>query len=255
MSSITIYHSEKTLPYVYKGTHPVTGEFYIGMRFANKRPSSIDLGIIYRTSSKIVEPKFDEFEWIILAEFFNKEDAYDFEQQLIHESWDDPLKLNRSCFYNCEHRFSNINMTIEDRIKCGLRSKGRKLSEETKAKMRKKKPEGTGARMSAARTGVKLSKEHCEKISVALTGKKQPQELIEKRVAACTGLKRSEESCKNISDSLKGHHVSAETRKKLSDSVKAIPKVTCQYCGKQNPPRNHAQHHGDRCKMKPTSPI
>ena len=66
MTSTSIYSN---LPYVYRLDHPTTGEFYIGYRSANKKPSHLDLPE-YKTSSKIVNPRFEEFNWIILAEFF-----------------------------------------------------------------------------------------------------------------------------------------------------------------------------------------
>ncbi len=74
MTSETIYTSEKILPYVYKGTHKETGKIYIGVRYASAKtrknlPSHIDL-YNYKTSSRIVKPIFDQFDWIIVAEFF-----------------------------------------------------------------------------------------------------------------------------------------------------------------------------------------
>jgi hypothetical protein len=53
-NSMSIYSSEKSTPYVYICTHNVTGEFYIGYREANKKPSHIDL-LEYKTSSKKAE--------------------------------------------------------------------------------------------------------------------------------------------------------------------------------------------------------
>lgn len=93
--------STKPMPYVYIGTHSITGEVYIGYREKNvklNRPSDIDL-LMYRTSSKVVRPKFDEFNWQVIAEFMSGNDAYAFEQQLIHEHWGDPLLVNQSCHY------------------------------------------------------------------------------------------------------------------------------------------------------------
>ena len=58
-------------PYVYRLDHPITGEFYIGYRSANKVPASEDLGIRYFTSSKTVKPRFHEFRFCIIAEFFD----------------------------------------------------------------------------------------------------------------------------------------------------------------------------------------
>lgn len=102
-----IYTSTKVMPYVYLGIHKITKEFYIGYREANTIPSHLDL-FKYRTSSTIVEPNFNEYDWYIVAEFYNGDDAYDFEQQLIYENWRDPLLLNEQ--YRLRHgkkRFKN----------------------------------------------------------------------------------------------------------------------------------------------------
>lgn len=101
MTSTHIY------PYVYRGTHPITGEFYIGMRCANKHPAEADLGVKYKTSSKFVKPRFNEFEWCIMAVFFTREAAYDFEQLLIFENMHDSKILNKSCFHENDPRFWN----------------------------------------------------------------------------------------------------------------------------------------------------
>ena len=75
-----IYPSSRVLPYVYVITHKETGQFYIGYRCNNKVPSSADLGIKYFTSSKKIKAiGFSSFNFIIVAEFFSKEAAFDFE--------------------------------------------------------------------------------------------------------------------------------------------------------------------------------
>lgn len=97
--STYIYTSEKIMPYVYMCIHKITKQFYIGYRCSNKKPSHIDLPI-YKTSSKKVKPIFNEFDWFIVAEFFNKQDAHKFEVELIKEMWDSPLKLNQKVLEN-----------------------------------------------------------------------------------------------------------------------------------------------------------
>jgi hypothetical protein len=83
-------------PYVYKCTHKFTSEFYFGYRKANKVPAELDLGIVYRTSSKIVKSNFDNYHYEIIAIFYSSADAHMFEQSLIKESWDNPLLLNKA---------------------------------------------------------------------------------------------------------------------------------------------------------------
>jgi hypothetical protein len=62
-----------------------TKYFYIGYRYANREPSSEDFGKKYFTSNNYVKNNFDNFDYIIVAEFFDKKDAHKFETQLIKE--------------------------------------------------------------------------------------------------------------------------------------------------------------------------
>lgn len=148
-------------PYVYRGTHPTTGEFYIGLRYANKKPASQDLSHNYKTSSETVKPRFDEFEWIVLAEFFTKEAAYDFEQELINENFKSPLCLNKSCLLN-GHRFIPDAGTSE---KIRKRLTGRKMTPEHRANMIAGK---TGA------TCKPRTEEHKRALSLSLKGRIAP---------------------------------------------------------------------------------
>jgi len=77
------YQSTKILPYVYMCKEKQSNKFYIGYRSANKTPSTADFGQKYFTSNKYVKENFDKFDHYILAEFFNKRDAYRFESELI----------------------------------------------------------------------------------------------------------------------------------------------------------------------------
>jgi len=198
---VDIYTSTKAMPYVYMCIHKTTSEFYIGYREYNVKlnRTSTDDFPEYRTSSKIVKQNFHDFEWCILAEFYDGNSAYDFEQQLIHENWTNPLLLNATCHYNT------------------LRFKGKPHSDKTKQKMSvaKKgksvppKSEETKRKMSAAKQGRPMppfSDEHRQKLSEA--GKRRP------------GKPLSEEHKQKISETLKGHIVSAETRQKRSASLK-----------------------------------
>jgi hypothetical protein len=112
----------KAHPYVYKCVHRETNQFYIGYRCANRFPANEDIGIIYKTSSKKIKAEPEKFIFTVIAEFFSPEDAYQFEQECIHESLGDPLLLNRSCFYNKKPFYS---MDKETRAKIGIKSLGR----------------------------------------------------------------------------------------------------------------------------------
>ena len=179
-----MYQSTKVKPYVYRGTHKVTGEYYIGYRELNVkfgRTSDIDLPK-YKTSSRKVKCQFDEYEWIILAEFEDGNDAYDFEQQLISQNWGDPLMINANCRINSTNRFK--------------RKRGFTHSAETKAKI------------SLSHTGKvrpPLSQEHKDKVSNSLKGHVH-----------------SDETKAKIGAKSKGRYVSPETKAKHS-AYKATP--------------------------------
>jgi hypothetical protein len=110
-----IFISDKPMPYVYIGIHKITGQFYIGSRTRStiNKPSYEDL-MRYKTSSKIVKPIFHEFVWNIVAEFFSPKDALDFEQQLIFESWNNPLILNQACHINHESHWSTAGRVVSE---------------------------------------------------------------------------------------------------------------------------------------------
>ena len=86
------------LPYVYKLTNKITGEFYFGYRSKNvllNLKAEHDIGKIYFTSSKYIKNNFHNFQIEILAEFFSKNDAYDFEQELIEQNFNNVICLNK----------------------------------------------------------------------------------------------------------------------------------------------------------------
>lgn len=118
---MTIYTSTKAMAYVYMCIHKNTGEFYIGYRCANvhlNRFSHIDFPL-YRTSNPEIKHNFLNFDWIIVAEFFDSDSAYDYEQQLIHEYWNDLLLINKSCYYD-KPRFKSKPLTDEHKRSIGL---------------------------------------------------------------------------------------------------------------------------------------
>ena len=179
-------------PYVYKGVNSITGEFYIGMRCANETRPDEDL-MQYRTSSKIVKPRFHEFDWTILAEFFTKEAAYDFEQDAINANWGNPLMLNRSCYFN-RARFSMA---------------GTQMSSETKSKI------------SSSLTGRVLTAEHKKNIAECQIGKTINPEQRAKMSIAGKGKLKSDSHKLAISSALRGVPKSDDHKRKLSESRKA----------------------------------
>ena len=111
-------------PYVYVCTHKVTGQIYIGARWANKVPAHQDLGTYYFTSSKLVNTIFDEFDWEIIFEGSKKE-ALQLEEDLINKHWKQPYLLNKQ---NGGKKFFNEGGK-------STKQKGKPKSEETKQKM------------------------------------------------------------------------------------------------------------------------
>ena len=204
-------------PYVYRLDHPVTGEFYIGYRAGNKASADQDLGYKYFTSSKYVKPRFSEFKVTIIAECFDADFAYDLEQELIHEDWQNPLILNKMCHYGKLRYKMYGSHSEETRAKlCAARRKQirKPHSEETKYKMRAAKvgmlghqqSEETRAKISASKTGISRSDETKAKISAARKGKKYGP--------------MTEETKAKISAANKGKTISEETRAKLRVLVK-----------------------------------
>ena len=140
MSSNHIY------PYVYRLTHKETGQFYIGYRCANKVQAARDLGHFYKSSSKLVKQLgFENFHCNILAEFFDKEAAHNFECELIRESIKDPLILNQCVqgehFRSTKHSEETKRKIAEanrgkhppERVAKNKPNLGRKWSDETRA--------------------------------------------------------------------------------------------------------------------------
>ena len=184
MSSKTIY------PYVYRGENPITGEFYIGLRWANKLPSTQDLGARYKTSSQYVKPRFHEFSWLVLAEFFDKDSAYLFEQSLIRENWGNPLMLNRVC----HDGYKRIFLPDEEAIK----------------------------RAAAKRTGQKRTQETCKNISLGNTGRVVSDATRAKQSANMKRIGIPLEVRAKMKASRKGYRHSEETKAKMSESRRRL---------------------------------
>jgi hypothetical protein len=218
-------YSNNPKPYVYICTHTVTGEFYIGYREQN-----VKLGLLpsedlptYRSSSRKVNPIFDEFVWEIVSEFDTGEEAYEFEQKLIYENWSNALLLNESCFYGKRAfkrtgshtddtkrkigeankiKLTGIKRSNEFKAKIGRANKGKVVSQKTRDKLSKivseehrKNPriwsEESKKKLSATNKGKKLSEEHKAKISEAKRKRDKERPI-------------SEETKKKISETLKG---------------------------------------------------
>lgn len=240
--------STKAAPYVYICTHKITGKFYIGFREKNVKlglTSDQDLPL-YRTSSKIVNPDFDNFNWQIIAEFMSAEDANEFEQKLIFEHWSDPLILNKNCRYNanvqfkpttsadCSRRGNKNGMfgkkhSDATRDKISIKSKGKSIAKDlTSGEIVGKIPTddprwGTGeivgianGRLDSNETKLRKSKGNQGKVRSDIAKEKY-------RIAALTKMQN-------------GTHPSQQ-------------KLSCPHCGRVASVGNAVRHHFDNCKL------
>lgn len=222
-------------PYVYKITHKITGQFYIGARWANTVPASEDLGIVYFTSSThpLVKTQFAEFTLQILMEVDNADAALLQEQTLISAHWGDPLLLNRVKW-------------IDPKFRCGGHS------EQTKAKMsaakKGKPPNNKGKKMSAewlakvsARAKLQIhSPERRLHMSVLRLGNQMG--LGNKSRA---GQKNSSEMNAKISQALKGKirgPMSTEQKALLSTAALNRPRFSCINCRHEMPINSLTRH-------------
>jgi hypothetical protein len=138
---MSIYPSGRVMPYVYLLVHRVTKQFYFGSRYGKKVylskgiPSHLDLPNVYKTSSKVIsEMGFENFDWFILAEFWEGDDAYDFEQQLIRDNWDNELLLNEHVVQEGKRRFRRakpVTEAVKKRISTALKGRGPRVRSQT----------------------------------------------------------------------------------------------------------------------------
>lgn len=188
-------------PYVYRLDNPITGEFYIGYREANKCVAVNDLGHHYFTSSTIVKKRFSEFVITSIEEFDTPEEAYNKENKLIESFINDEKCLNQHFNVGNFRRVGN-------------------LSEETKQKMRKPKSEEHKRKISEARKGMKFSPEHIENMSKCKLGFTHTDEAKQKIREYQKSHKKTPEHIANAAAGQIGKKVSEETRRKQSEAQK-----------------------------------
>jgi len=229
---MNIYTSTKAMPYVYMCINKVTSEFYIGYRAKNvklNKPSHIDFPE-YKTSSNIVNPNFDNFTWIILAEFYDHDSAYDFEQSLINEHWGNPLLINTNCHHG-KKRF---------RIKSHLADTKQKISDAQKGRPGRVQTEEIKQKISKSLKGRIVPEERKKNISKGKIGKPRApmSEEAKKKISDFQKSRpkpiRSEEHRRNMSNAKKGSvppnkgkPMSDETKRKISETkrLRALEKL------------------------------
>lgn len=178
-------------PYVYKATHKTLGLFYIGYRCSNTVDAKDDLAIVYFSSSNTVREDVEMYHFEILCEFDSPLEAYDYEQRLIFENWDNKLCLNRSCFYG-KARFRPPEIMSEDHKN----------------------------KISSSMKGKKFSDDHRKKLSEAKKGRVLSESTKSKMSSSHKGHSTSNETRKKISEKLKGRPLSEEHKRKLSQAAK-----------------------------------
>ena len=162
----------------------------------------------------------EKFRKRILASFETENEALDHEDML---SW-----------HFCVHKSELFaNMHIGGKKFSGGCMRGKKLSEEHKAKLSeakrgRKRSEETCQKMSEARKGLKHSEETRQKMSETKRGKKFSEDHKRKLSEAAkkrTKWKHSEETRKKMSETRTGKHHSEETRKRMSETQSARRKT------------------------------
>lgn len=209
---MSIYPSSKVLPYVYKLVHKTSGQFYIGYREANIVPSDQDLGIVYKSSSIHVHKLgFENFNLEIIAEFFNGDDAYRFENDLIEDHFRDPLCLNKHY-----------------------------TSKELKRRFKHNKSHSLETKQIISEKIKRMSKISRNKIADKLRGRKHKPEHVEKMRKSLIGHTTSNETKSKICNSLRGekHHQSKQWKiqEETSGKIFIIDSLTsiCGHCGVNN---------------------
>ncbi len=180
--------------YVYKLEHLETSEFYIGSRSCKCHPTMDN----YKGSMLTWKPNRDMLKkTIIRSDFFNRNEAMEFEAEVIALNINDPLNRNFSIPGKSFHTVGMLSVIDKDgniflvnnddeRIKNGELINiwiGRKHSEEARKKMsesaknRKISPEKEKARregISVTMKGVPKSKDFCDNMSKNRTGENNP---------------------------------------------------------------------------------
>jgi hypothetical protein len=209
------YTSDKVVPYVYKCVHRKTGKLYIGARSNNKEPSHIDLPK-YKTSSKIVKPNFDEYDWEIIAESYNKKDIFEIENELILEHLGKDYCLN----FHAKDKFISAGRKRNEASRLKLSKSISGLTKEN-CEWRKKQAETVTGRTKDTHEYIKIQSElrrgqtkftHVGYAKSSITQKgrtKENNEGVKKTAEAITGL--TTENCEwrkrageNISKTFKG---------------------------------------------------
>ena len=184
--------------------------FYVGKGSGNRATSMKDRNPYFRNIRKNYECDYE-----IVKYFDSEAEAYEYERLLgleykaKGEAWCS-FVLGQTDKFMSKTTKKKISLSLEGRTPW---NKGKKTSDETKAKQSRAKigtiqSEETKQRRSAALMGHSVSKETRKRISKSKMGDRNPM----------FGLKQSEETIEKRRRSMIGHEVSAETREKIGIS-------------------------------------
>lgn len=221
--------------YTYKITEKETGNFYIGARGSKKDPL-LDLGIKYFSSSEnlksmILERGEESFIFEIIKDSYKSwKEAYDDEQLMIFNDWENPLNINKACYYMKK----DFGIISEDSKKI-ISKKSLEMwkDEEMSSKIIEKQKESwTDERrekyreMTKSKWTVERREKHSEKLkgrigSKKLKGIKKPEGFGQKISEKLKGVKKSEETKRKISESKTGK-IYPHLRKLSSENIKEI---------------------------------
>lgn len=221
--------------YIYKITEKTSGKFYIGARGSNKKPDE-DLGIKYFSSSKkvknlISEIGIENFTFEIINDTYSSwEKAYGDEQFIISKNIENPLNMNKACYY----RKKDFGVISEESKKIISQKSLSMWSDEEKSKkiIENQKKSWTEERrkkyseMMANLWTVERKENHSKKLKghpghKKLKGIKKPEGFGEKISERLKGLEKSEDHRKKISEARKGK-VYPHLRKLASEKIEEI---------------------------------
>ena len=191
------------LYYIYKITFPDLS-YYIGYR-GSCQEASDDFLVKYFSSSKVVRKKITESEYSgeILRSALDQKTAYNLEQELIHEHINDPLCLNKVCYYGREG-FGLLTASAKEKIRLTMLSKWK--DETFKAKVAQTHKDW-------------WTDEKKEEQRIRLTGVRRPEHsaklLGHPGHTKCKGVRKREGFGALISAALSGKPKSEEHKEKL----------------------------------------
>lgn len=227
-----------TQAYIYRWTHLPTSKWYIGVRTKNGCHPNDG----YICSSKIVKPLIERSpaEWQReILHTGTPEEMIKLESAILTEL---DAKNNKNSYnlQNGDGKFTTSGLKLPDewvekvrnsntgKIRSAEARENYRRANQKKAqdpeyikKLRKPKPEGHGAKVSAALKGISKTDEHKRAMSAARKGKKTgPCSLARKEA---------------IRQALKGKHT--------------LPLITCPHCGLEGRSNMHRWHF-DNCKKR-----